>query len=102
MGGRPGTIVDWSDVCGDNKASLCAGGFATAARHQGGSNFILCDGHVKWMYGEQVSTGWMAATPNDFQDATYTGGGANSVAAGSASLSNTSGKKVFEATFSPL
>lgn len=26
-------------------------------RHSAGSNFLLCDGHVKWLRGSQVSTG---------------------------------------------
>ena len=34
---------------------LTAGGV-----HTGGSNFIFCDGHVKWLAGTQVSGGWNA------------------------------------------
>ncbi len=30
---------------------------AAQGRHGGGSNFLLCDGHIKWLRGDQVSTG---------------------------------------------
>jgi prepilin-type processing-associated H-X9-DG protein len=28
------------------------------ARHSGGSNFVLCDGHAKWYQGAKVSAGF--------------------------------------------
>ena len=52
MGGRPG---------GTNPI----GG---TARHSDGSNFLMCDGHVKWLRPVQVSSGWNAATPTSPQD----------------------------------
>ena len=30
---------------------------AAQGRHAGGSNFLFCDSHVKWLRGDQVSTG---------------------------------------------
>jgi len=38
----------------------CAAGYGAGcgtARHTEGSNFLLCDGHVKWLRGTQVSVG---------------------------------------------
>ena len=47
-------------------------------RHGKGSNYLLCDGHVKWLMGDSVSTGdycvgpnipsWMASTPTTTED----------------------------------
>ena len=37
-------------------------------RHSDGSNFLLCDGHVKWLRGTQVSNGNGAAAPGDAQN----------------------------------
>jgi prepilin-type N-terminal cleavage/methylation domain-containing protein/prepilin-type processing-associated H-X9-DG protein len=48
-------------VSGPRAANFQAGPgkyYQTAqGRHGGGSNFLLCDGHVKWLRGDQVSTG---------------------------------------------
>jgi len=37
--------------------------FTTPGRHNDGSNFLACDGHVKWLLGSKVSNGNNAATP---------------------------------------
>jgi prepilin-type processing-associated H-X9-DG protein len=59
-------------------------------RHLEGSNFLMCDGHVKWFKGSAVSTGTKAAQETDAQ--TGTGSGA------AAGTSNASAA----VTFSPI
>ena len=48
-------------VSGPRMASFQAGPgkfyLAPTGRHADGSNFLFCDGHVKWLRGSQVSTG---------------------------------------------
>ena len=39
-------------------------------RHTDGSNYLFCDGHVKWLRGSAVSPGPSAAQPADAQGAT--------------------------------
>jgi prepilin-type processing-associated H-X9-DG protein/prepilin-type N-terminal cleavage/methylation domain-containing protein len=39
-------------------------------RHSGGSDYLFADGHVKWLRGEDVSSGLNAPTPNCNQDNT--------------------------------
>jgi len=41
--------------------------FLPPARHSGGANFLLTDGHVKWLLGSKVSTG-QAQAPGCGQD----------------------------------
>lgn len=64
---------------------------ATAGRHTDGSNFLLCDGHVKWLRGSSVSSGFNAAHPSDAQ-----GGGNDSAPAYAAGTENST----YAATYS--
>ena len=41
---------------------------AVPGRHTNGSNFLLCDGHVKWLRGSQISFGYQAAKSTDPSD----------------------------------
>jgi len=80
-------------------------------RHTDGSNFLMADGHAKWLTGAAVSPGgvpWANSTPgatpaaNCQQGAcawTGPGGGSRSNAAGTSALGNGNS---FQATFSPL
>lgn len=60
-------------------------------RHTDGSNFLLCDGHVKWFRPEKISAGSAADDPSQIED--------NNV-----SIDNAAGTSVssFAATFSPI
>ncbi len=40
----------------------------SSGRHTNGSNFLLCDGHARWLSGSNVSSGVNASLPNCFQD----------------------------------
>lgn len=42
-------------------------------RHSGGSSYLLADGHAKWMRGDTVSSGLVAASSTDIQGATQNG-----------------------------
>lgn len=70
-------------------------------QHTAGSNFAFMDGHVKWLKGNQVSSGGIALNSTDPQDATGGSGvsyGFWSKAAGTEGSDNPS----FLATFSPV
>jgi len=41
---------------------------ASTGRHAGGSNFLLCDGHARWLPGNNVSSGLNASAPGCLQD----------------------------------
>ncbi len=71
-------------------------------RHSDGSNFLFCDGHVKWLRGSQVSTGDIYTnnpaaakneTPTDTQDQRLPNAG---------SAAGTESSEPWAATFSPI
>jgi prepilin-type processing-associated H-X9-DG protein len=61
-------------------------------RHLDGANFLMTDGHVKWLKGSAVSTGWNALTETSAQDDT----------ALRAEGSGYSGADAHAVTFSPI
>ena len=68
-------------------------------RHTGGSNFIFCDGHVKFLHGNYVSAGENAATPTDPEKTSvFTGFPSNINAAGTAALAAAGEAATFSAT----
>ncbi len=75
-------------------------GFPTG-RHTNGSNFLLCDGHVKYLKPASVSCGWIANSP------TYAGKGnpsnpnSGANAAGTQSMTSSTGAPL-AATMSPI
>ena len=49
--------------------SSSSGNFASQfGRHTDGSNYLMVDGHAKWLRGSAVSSGWEAANIGDAQD----------------------------------
>ena len=70
-----------------------------SGRHLDGSNFLLADGHVKWLNGAQVATGYPALTPTGYQGQTTSGIACASGVFGS--LGNGTGVYA-AATFSPI
>jgi prepilin-type N-terminal cleavage/methylation domain-containing protein/prepilin-type processing-associated H-X9-DG protein len=87
LGGDPTTLPGNGSHCPYN-----------TARHTNGSNFLLADGHAKWLNGASVSRGGQAGQPDCNQDgnpSTADCGASGNMAAGTAS---SSGK--FAATFS--
>ena len=84
---------------GDNDTGTNVGGVPTNAvsatgRHTDSSNWLLCDGHVKWLHSSAVSPGENAQNATDPQGLPADDGGRN--AAGTSALSTGS----FQATFS--
>ncbi|HEY3329087.1 MAG TPA: DUF1559 domain-containing protein [Capsulimonadaceae bacterium] len=67
---------------------------SATGRHTDGANYLLCDGHVKWLKGEKVSPGACAWDQNDAQ-AAHVYAGNVPTAAGTA-------VNTYTATFSPV
>jgi len=56
---------------------------ATGGIHMSGSNYLMADGHVKWLMGTNVSSGWYAANANTAQiNGTCAAGGAHAEGTG--------------------
>jgi len=68
-------------------------------RHNGGANYAFCDGHVKWLLGNQVSSGDGAATATSAQTAPGGSGAWDGSAAGTADSTD---QPPFTATSSAL
>ena len=66
-----------------NRGNISSEYPAATGRHTDGSNFLACDGHVKWLRGSAVSIGVNANTPTSAQD-NVTGHG---IAQGTGSIS---------------
>ena len=80
-----------------SNAGLTYGGYidtSTLGRHSDGSNYLMCDGHVKWYRGSQVSSGFAALHSTDPQ-----GPGDDSTAAFAAGTNDPSNQ--YAITFSP-
>ena len=105
-----GPILDnarkaYQQPCGNSATSCPAGLLAATGRHGNGSNYLLCDGHVKWLHGEAVGTGFMFSTQqpafNEDQDSAAHKG--FPTAPGTASVQGaTPGSPPFSVTFSPI
>jgi len=95
----------FSAYCGADYATGDIGGYTNltliktkSGIHNGGANWLACDGHVKWLMGSAVSAGLPASSPtaaeihNPAADSGY--------AAGTSSMTQQNGAKVVM-TFSP-
>ena len=73
MGGRGGSPASF--LPGANQQSGAVGGLFVNGTgiHMDGSDFLMADGHVKWLKGDAVSTGATAVTATDVQGAAGTG-----------------------------
>ena len=63
-------------LTGTTPVSATGLGGTPIARHSDGSNYLLCDGHVKWLRPTAVSVGYdgTASTPTDPQGTSLCGG----------------------------
>jgi prepilin-type processing-associated H-X9-DG protein len=71
----------------------------TTGRHTNGSNFLLGDGHVKWLQGSQVSTGSVLISGQYGETETTNEDATGNPACNAA---GTQSSQPFAATFSPI
>jgi prepilin-type processing-associated H-X9-DG protein len=62
MGGRPLNNGVWATLLPGQKTLYGPG--TSTPRHQGGANYVACDGHAIWLRPDQVSSGDDAPAPN--------------------------------------
>jgi prepilin-type N-terminal cleavage/methylation domain-containing protein/prepilin-type processing-associated H-X9-DG protein len=73
-----------------------------SGRHSSGSDFLMADGHVKWLRGPQVSPGYTPRQTACDQDGAAGGPCDGGAGGNAASTDQMGGAKGFVATFSPL
>jgi len=92
LGGDGGTVAPDATVT-PNTMTTAYFQYATG-RHLDGSNYLMADGHVKWLRGEVVSPGYPAAKGTSAQ--------VNAVNSGTAEGTGYSGAGAHAVTFSPV
>jgi prepilin-type N-terminal cleavage/methylation domain-containing protein/prepilin-type processing-associated H-X9-DG protein len=94
----PSLIVD----CPFTGTSCADGSFLNdAGLHSGGSNYLLCDGHVKWLMPGTVSAGRPAPTPTTVSTIESASNNAFTASGTQASNDPSCNNKACAATFSP-
>jgi prepilin-type N-terminal cleavage/methylation domain-containing protein/prepilin-type processing-associated H-X9-DG protein len=101
--GSPATLACNLGACNlgtDNAVGTLAGGpgGTQVTRHNDNANYLMSDGHVKWLRGSNVSPGLNAPTPNTDQSTTVNGSH-TSTAAGTAVSSGQYGNYVVTFSF---
>jgi prepilin-type processing-associated H-X9-DG protein len=92
-------------VTGGNLTTGCVGGEAAScppganiARHTEGSNFLMCDGHAKWLRGSAVSSGSVAFA----EDCNQEGNPSLTDCASNGGMAAGTGNSNYAVTFSPI
>jgi prepilin-type N-terminal cleavage/methylation domain-containing protein/prepilin-type processing-associated H-X9-DG protein len=83
---------------GDNSTCAAGGGHTNVAQHGTGSNFLMCDGHVKWLNGAAVSRGSVAFA----SDCNQNGSPALTDCVANGGMAAGTGNSNFAVTFSPI
>lgn len=87
----------WGGRFGNNAGQYATGSdpiktlnvIAVGPVHTGGSNYLVCDGHVKWLMSSRISGGVTAAAPGNPEQATPSGSGSPYPASGTGCMDNT-------------
>ncbi|MDR3710923.1 MAG: DUF1559 domain-containing protein [Capsulimonadaceae bacterium] len=95
LGDVPGTLQPINNVSANIHVADHGHFYGGTGWHQGGANYLLVDGHVKWLTGGKVSPGDAALTSTAAQSTTYPYSSGASNAEGADNNGHT-------ATFSPV